>query len=160
MGDVIGLRLSSMAVCFDFHSTNVMELSNQNSHFYQFQCHHPLITQLRKKVRRVIKDKSLWTLFCCHDSTLSFAIQKQKQHNILAYPAFILVMIYGYCLLRMLENISIQRLLTKMTTAYNRTVNLFLRLTFGLLNKWIQFCISNYEFLAEHCAWKLKNYSF
>ena len=124
MGDDNGSGPSPMAVCFDFCSTNVVQLSNRNLYFYWFQCHHlvihhPLITQLRRKVRRVIKDKSLWTLFCCHDSTLSFAIQKQKQHNILAYPAFILVMIYGYCLLRMLENISIQQLLTKMTTAYN-----------------------------------------
>ena len=46
MSDDIGSGLSSMAVCFDFHSTNVMELSNQNLHFYWFQCHHPLITQL------------------------------------------------------------------------------------------------------------------
>jgi hypothetical protein len=29
MGDVIGLDLSSMAVCFDFLSTNVVQLSNR-----------------------------------------------------------------------------------------------------------------------------------
>ena len=45
MGDD-GLGLLSMAVCFDFHSINVVQLSNQNPYFYQFRCHHPLITQL------------------------------------------------------------------------------------------------------------------
>ena len=45
MGDDISPGLSSMAVCFDFRST-VVQLSNQNPYFYQFRCHHPLITQL------------------------------------------------------------------------------------------------------------------
>ena len=45
-GDDIGLDLSSMVICFDFRSTNVVHLSNQNPCFYQFRCHHPLITQL------------------------------------------------------------------------------------------------------------------
>ena len=49
MGDDIGLGLLSMAVCFDFHSTNIVQLSNRNPYFYQFRCHHPLITQLRLK---------------------------------------------------------------------------------------------------------------
>ena len=47
MGDDIGLDLLSMAVCFDFRSTNVVQLSNRNPYFYRFQCHNPLITQLR-----------------------------------------------------------------------------------------------------------------
>jgi len=46
MGDDIGSDLSSMAVCFDFRSTNVVQLSNRNPYFYRFRCHHPLITQL------------------------------------------------------------------------------------------------------------------
>ena len=46
MGDDIGSDLSSMAVYFDFHSTKVVQLSNRNPYFYQFRCHHPLITQL------------------------------------------------------------------------------------------------------------------
>ena len=46
MGDDIGLGLSSMAVCYDFRSTNVVQLSNQNPYFYWFGCHHPLKTQL------------------------------------------------------------------------------------------------------------------
>ena len=46
MGDDIGLGLPSMAVCFDFCSTNVVQLSNQNPYFYRFRCHHPLKTQL------------------------------------------------------------------------------------------------------------------
>ena len=49
MGDDIGLGLSSMAVCFDFCSTNVVQLSNRNLYFYRFGCHHPLITQLSAK---------------------------------------------------------------------------------------------------------------
>ena len=46
MSDDIGSGLSSMAVCFDFHSTNIVQLSNWNPYFYRFRCHHPLITQL------------------------------------------------------------------------------------------------------------------
>ena len=47
MVDDIGSGLSSMDICFDFRSTNVVQLSNQNPYFYRFRCHHPLITQLR-----------------------------------------------------------------------------------------------------------------
>ena len=49
MGDNIGLGLSSMAVCFDFRSTNVVQLSNRNPYFYWFRHYHPLggIQQLR-----------------------------------------------------------------------------------------------------------------
>ena len=47
MGDDIGSGLLSMAVCFDFRSTNVAQLSNCNLFFYRFWCHHPLIIQLR-----------------------------------------------------------------------------------------------------------------
>ena len=47
MADDIGSGLSSMAVCFDFLSTNVLQLSNWNPYFYRFPCHHPLSTQLR-----------------------------------------------------------------------------------------------------------------
>ena len=36
-----------MSVCFDFRSTNVVQLSSRNPYFYQFRCHHPVITQLR-----------------------------------------------------------------------------------------------------------------
>ena len=46
MGDDIGSDLLSMAVYFDFRSSNVVQVSNQNLSFYQFGCHHPLITQL------------------------------------------------------------------------------------------------------------------
>ena len=47
MGDDIGSGLLSMAVCFDFRSTNAVQLSNRNPYFYRFRRHHPLITQLR-----------------------------------------------------------------------------------------------------------------
>ena len=46
MGDDIGLGLWSMTACFDFRSTNVVQLSNRNLKFYRFRCHHPLLTQL------------------------------------------------------------------------------------------------------------------
>ena len=36
MDDDIGLDLLSMAVCFDFRSTNIVQLSNQNPYFYRF----------------------------------------------------------------------------------------------------------------------------
>ena len=42
MGDDISSGLSSMAVCFDFPPTNVVQLSNQNPYF----CHHPLVPKL------------------------------------------------------------------------------------------------------------------
>ena len=45
MGDDIGSGLSSMAVCFDFCSTNVVQLRIWNQYFYRFRCHHQLITQ-------------------------------------------------------------------------------------------------------------------
>ena len=34
MGDDIGLGLSSMAICFDFRSTNIVQLSNRNQYLY------------------------------------------------------------------------------------------------------------------------------
>ena len=46
MGDDIGSGLSSMSFCFDFRSTNIVQLSNRNPYFYRLRCHHPLITQL------------------------------------------------------------------------------------------------------------------
>ena len=49
MGDDIGLGLWSMAVCFDFRSNNVVQLSNHSLYFYQFPCHNQLITQLYDK---------------------------------------------------------------------------------------------------------------
>ena len=36
LGDEISLGLLSMAVCFDFRSTNVVQLSNRNLYFYRF----------------------------------------------------------------------------------------------------------------------------
>ena len=36
MSDEIRLGLSSTAICFDFGSTNVVKLSNQNPYFYRF----------------------------------------------------------------------------------------------------------------------------
>ena len=47
MGDDIDSGLLSMAVSFDFHTTNVVQLSNRDQYFYQFRCHHPLITHLK-----------------------------------------------------------------------------------------------------------------
>ena len=51
MGDDIGLGLSSMSVCFDFPSTNVVQLSNRKPYFYQFRYHHPLITHFLIEIR-------------------------------------------------------------------------------------------------------------
>jgi hypothetical protein len=42
MGDDIGSGVSSMVICFDFCSTNVVQLSNRNLYCYRFRCHHPL----------------------------------------------------------------------------------------------------------------------
>ena len=46
MDDDIGSDLLSIAVCFDFCSTNTVQFSNLNPYFYRFQCHHPLITKI------------------------------------------------------------------------------------------------------------------
>ena len=56
MGDDIGSGLSSTAVCFDFRLTNIVQLSNQNLYFYQFQCHHPLIIQLSCRTTTYIRN--------------------------------------------------------------------------------------------------------
>ena len=50
MDNDIGSDLLSMAVCFDFCSTNVVQLSYRNPYFYQFRCHHPLIIQLSENI--------------------------------------------------------------------------------------------------------------
>ena len=55
MGDDIGLALSSMAFCFDFCSTNVVQLSNWNPYFYWFGCHCPLITMLSRKIKILLR---------------------------------------------------------------------------------------------------------
>ena len=50
--DDISLRLSSLNICLDFRSTNIVQLSNPNLYFYRFRCHHPLITQLTSAVTK------------------------------------------------------------------------------------------------------------
>ena len=35
MGDDFGSGLSSMSICFDFRSTNVVQLRNRNPYFYR-----------------------------------------------------------------------------------------------------------------------------
>ena len=45
MGNAIGSGLLSMAICFDFRWTNIVQPSNRNPYIYRFRCHHPL-TQL------------------------------------------------------------------------------------------------------------------
>ena len=80
MGDDISSGLSSMAICFDFRSTNVVQLSNRNSYFYRFRCHHPLITQLNF----IMKQKS----FTCE--------QPYKRNNIFGIASFFeTIMIYA-----------------------------------------------------------------
>ena len=53
MGYDIGLGLLSMAVCFDFRSTNVVQLNNRNPYFYRFRCHHPLIIHFNLNVKHI-----------------------------------------------------------------------------------------------------------
>ena len=67
MGDDISLGLSSMAVCFDFCSTNIVKLSNRNPYFHRFQCHHPLMTEREKVNNSNFASVSEWfsfQLFC------------------------------------------------------------------------------------------------
>ena len=66
MGDDISWGLSSVAICFDFRSTNIVQLSNQNPYLYWFPCHHPLITQLNSLV--------LSYLFMGESSTILFSL--------------------------------------------------------------------------------------
>ena len=63
MGDDISSSLSSMAICFDFCSTNVVKLSNWNPYFYRFWCHLPLITQLSFNLIRYQYPKKLLSTF-------------------------------------------------------------------------------------------------
>ena len=63
MSDDIGSGLSSMAVCFHFRPTNIVQLSNRNPYFYGFRCHHPLITQLRGG-QVVNKSQNLVNIVC------------------------------------------------------------------------------------------------
>ena len=42
MGDDIGLGLSSMAVCFDFRSTNLVQLSNRNPYLLPVSMSSPI----------------------------------------------------------------------------------------------------------------------
>ena len=71
MSDDIGLGLSSMAVCFDFCSTNVVQLSKWNLYFYSFPCHHPSITKLscdmldKPKTNRRIDKRMPYTKLLC-----------------------------------------------------------------------------------------------
>ena len=44
MSDDICSGLLSLSVCFDFRSTSIVQLSNQNLYFHQ--CHDLLMTQL------------------------------------------------------------------------------------------------------------------
>ena len=65
MGDDISSGLSSMSVCFEFCSTIVEQLGNRNPYFYQFRCHHPVVTQLRLES---VKDFNCWFgTFLCQD---------------------------------------------------------------------------------------------
>ena len=50
MGDDIGSGLSSMAVCFDFRSTNVVQLSNRNPYLMSSPINNPAyLNQLHPK---------------------------------------------------------------------------------------------------------------
>ena len=76
MGDNIGLGLLFMSVCFEFCSTNVVQLSNWNPHFYWFRCNHPLITQLT------------------HQRTLLEGLWLQYTTYLLCWPLFV----FGFCM--------------------------------------------------------------
>ena len=60
MGDDIGSGLSSMAVCFDFRSTNVVQLSNRNPYFYRFRCHLSNINKLSSNLSTIYINKKLF----------------------------------------------------------------------------------------------------
>ena len=64
MGDDIGLGLSSMAICFDFCSSNIVQHSNQNPYFYRFQYYHPLMTQFTLSKRLTAHNNWSETLLC------------------------------------------------------------------------------------------------
>ena len=81
MGDDIGSGLSSMAVCFDFRSTNIVQLSNQNLYYYRFRCHHPLITQLSIAHTYITKSTRKTASFYLKEVEVFAKIQEGRQHN-------------------------------------------------------------------------------
>ena len=79
MGDDMGSGLSSMAVCFDFRSTNIVQLIYRNPYFYWFRCHHPLITQLSPHLIQKCSDRPWPEYFKRGESAMKFA-SHQDQH--------------------------------------------------------------------------------
>ena len=65
MGNDIGSGLSSMAVCFDFSTTNIVQLSNWNRYFYRFRCHHPALFKLPPQILRPSYDPARETASKC-----------------------------------------------------------------------------------------------
>ena len=80
MGDDIDLGLSSMAVCFDFRSTNIVQLSNRNLYFYRFRYHHPLITQLMSKY--IMRQSLLGTELIVINADATLKISRSVQTNL------------------------------------------------------------------------------
>ena len=116
MGDDIDSGLSSMAVCFDFCSTKVVQLSNRNSYFYRFWCHHPLITKLR--LEAILFGKKF--IFDPHSKFRMFSLHTPpKFYQIISFPkqcccwvrsfAFILLNSYFHSFLNSLDQLFILR---------------------------------------------------
>ena len=78
MDNDIGSDLLSMAVCFDFCSTNVVQLSYRNPYFYQFRCHHPLIIQLSENIGAC---KSINSYSDNSSNLCSFSCRKSNQNK-------------------------------------------------------------------------------
>ena len=76
MSDDISLGLSSLVVCFDFRSTNLVHL---NLYFHPFRCHRPLITQLRIVLIDLKIDKCVSDLETCIEH---FAICTRSCENL------------------------------------------------------------------------------
>ena len=75
MVDYFGSHLLSKAICFDIRSTNLVQLSNRSPYFYQFRCHHPLITQLSPTLKFPILE---W--FCCQYTLINYRVSGPKTY--------------------------------------------------------------------------------
>ena len=81
MGDDIGSGVSSMAVCFDFWSTNVVQLSNKDLYFYKFWCHHPFITQLMTLDKLYWPSRLLWNTEVLSYTKMNSSILDYRQQS-------------------------------------------------------------------------------
>ena len=120
-------------------------------------CVECVVMLSRKKVKRVIKDKSCGLYLVV---MIQLYLLPSRSKSSTTYWLILPLSLLWYMAIVYLECLKTSRFsdyLPKMTTAYNTQGRSIRVLVF-----WIRGYnfISNYEFLAEPSMWKLKNYNF